>query len=90
VIVRSPQATELRDALSGDGIVITSIERDRLEVHGLSAAEIGAAALKGGIELHELTPKQASLEDAFMRLTGDSVEYHASAELAPGHLEEAA
>jgi ABC-2 type transport system ATP-binding protein len=92
VTVRSPQSTELRDALSGDGVVITSIERGRLEVHGLTAAQIGAAAAGRGIELHELTPQQASLEDAFMKLTGDSVEYHAGA-LTPGRsieLEEAA
>jgi ABC-2 type transport system ATP-binding protein len=92
VTVRSPQSTQLREALSGDGVVISSVERGRLEVHGLTAAQIGAAAARWGIELHELTPQQASLEDAFMRLTGDSVEYHA-AEFAPARtvdLEEAA
>jgi ABC-2 type transport system ATP-binding protein len=78
VKVRSPQATQLRDAISADGVVITSVERGLLEVHGLTAAQIGAAALEARIELHELTPQQASLEDAFMALTGDSVEYHAA------------
>jgi ABC-2 type transport system ATP-binding protein len=90
VTVRSPQATQLREALAGDGVAITSVERGLLEVHGLSAAQIGAAAARDGIELHELTPQHASLEDAFMRLTGDSVEYHAAA-FEPGiELEEAA
>jgi ABC-2 type transport system ATP-binding protein len=87
VTVRSPEATRLREALSGDGVVITSIERGRLEVHGLTAAQIGAAAAREGVELHELTPQQASLEDAFMTLTGDSVEYHAG-ELPPARIAE--
>jgi ABC-2 type transport system ATP-binding protein len=79
VRVRSPQATELRDALSGDGVVVTSLERGVLEVHGLTSEDIGTTAAAHGIVLHELTPQQASLEDAFMRLTGDAVEYHAAA-----------
>jgi ABC-2 type transport system ATP-binding protein len=78
VIVRSPGATELREALAGPGVVVQSSERDTLEVHGLSSADIGEAAAQRGIALHELTPLKATLEDAFMRLTGDSVEYHAT------------
>jgi ABC-2 type transport system ATP-binding protein len=78
VRVRSPQATELRDALSGDGVVVTSLERGLLEVHGRASEDIGATAAAHGIVLYELTPQQASLEDAFMRLTGDAVEYHAA------------
>ncbi|MGA5843757.1 ABC transporter ATP-binding protein, partial [Streptomyces pseudogriseolus] len=40
-------------------------------------AEIGALAAAGGVELHELSPRQASLEQAFMDLTRDAVEYQA-------------
>jgi ABC-2 type transport system ATP-binding protein len=79
VRVRSPQATELRDALAGHGVTVTSLERGVLEVHGRSSEEIGMAAAGRNVVLYELTPLQASLEDAFMRLTGDSVEYHAGA-----------
>jgi ABC-2 type transport system ATP-binding protein len=77
VRVRSPQAEDLRRALAGERVTVESQERGLLEVHGLTSAEVGAVAAREGIVLHELTPQQASLEDAFMALTGDSVEYHA-------------
>src|SRR5258705_7043397 len=75
VHVRSPQASALRDALAGDGVRIQSRERDTLEVHGLSAERIGELAAQQQLILHELTPHRASLEDAYMRLTGDAVEF---------------
>ena len=77
VLVRTPQATDLRDALLRDGVTITSPEREQLEVQGLTSADVGAAAARHGIVLHELIPQRASLEQAFMRLTGGAVEYHA-------------
>jgi ABC-2 type transport system ATP-binding protein len=77
VVVRTPQAGELRDELAGDGVTITSLERDLMRVDGLTGADIGAAAARRGIVLHELVPQKASLEQAFMRLTGSEVEYHA-------------
>jgi ABC-2 type transport system ATP-binding protein len=75
VRVRSPRATQLREVLAGDGIQIRSAELDVLEVRGLSAERIGDLAAEHQLVLHELTPQLASLEDAYMRLTGDSVEY---------------
>ena len=48
-----------------------------LEIRGLTSAEVGTAAARLGIVLHELIPQTASLEQAFMRLTGGAVEYHA-------------
>ena len=77
VLVRTPQASALRDALAALNVAVTSSDRDLLEVHGVSSSAIGETAARHGIVLHELTPLKASLEDAFMRLTGDSVEYHA-------------
>jgi ABC-2 type transport system ATP-binding protein len=47
-------------------------------VHGRSAEEIGELAATRGVALHELVTREASLEEAFMRLTGEAVEYHAS------------
>ena len=49
---------------------------------GLDAAAIGEMAAANAIVLHELTPQKASLEEAFMELTSDSVEYHASGAVA--------
>jgi ABC-2 type transport system ATP-binding protein len=77
VLVRTPQATELREAVAGEDVVVTSPEREVLEVHGLTSAQVGEVALRHNIVLHELTPQRASLEQAFMRLTGGAVEYHA-------------
>ncbi|MBV9804495.1 MAG: ATP-binding cassette domain-containing protein [Solirubrobacterales bacterium] len=78
VRVVSPQATALRDALAAKEARVDSVERGVLEVHGLSGQEIGEIALAEKIVLAELTPLQASLEQAFMELTGETVEYHAS------------
>jgi ABC-2 type transport system ATP-binding protein len=79
VRVRSPQAVELRDALARRAVEVTSIEQGLLEVSGLTGEQIGEIALQARIVISELTPRQASLEEAFMSLTGESVEYHASA-----------
>ena len=48
----------------------------------MDAAAIGELAAAHGVVLHELTPQRASLEEAFMELTSDSVEYHASGAVA--------
>ncbi|MBV8561614.1 MAG: ABC transporter ATP-binding protein [Actinobacteria bacterium] len=80
VLVRSPEAERLRDALAGPGVSFVDTERGALEVHGLSAEQIGDAAAAAGIALHELTPQQATLEEAFMNLTREDVEF--------GHVEE--
>ena len=76
VRVRSPQASNLRDLLVDDGVSISSTERGVLDVTGLTPAEIGDRALAAGIAVHELTTVAASLEEAFMELTKDAVEYH--------------
>jgi ABC-2 type transport system ATP-binding protein len=77
VLVRTPQASELRELLVGEGVSVTSTERELLEVHGLTSAQVGTTAAEHRIVLHELISQRASLEDAFMRLTGAAVEYHA-------------
>jgi ABC-2 type transport system ATP-binding protein len=77
VRVCSPQATQLRDLLAGDEVTVTAVEPAVLEVSGLSAAEIGEKAAANRIVLHELVPLQASLEEAFMELTSDDVEFKA-------------
>jgi ABC-2 type transport system ATP-binding protein len=77
VVVRSPDAEQLRDALSGPEVGVTLVGRELLEVAGLAAATIGEKAAECGFVLHELTPQQASLEEAFMELTRDDLEYRA-------------
>ena len=78
VRVVSPQATALRDALAVHDARVDSVERDVLEVHGMTGQAIGEIALAEQIVLAELTPLQVSLEQAFMQLTGETVEYHAA------------
>ncbi len=78
VLVRSPRAGELRGVLVAAGAEVIDLEPQALHVTGLTAGEIGDRALTAGIVVHELTPQRASLEQAFMELTSDSVEYHGS------------
>jgi ABC-2 type transport system ATP-binding protein len=75
VRVRSPQAVRLRSLLAGPEVSITTEEDGLLEVFGMSAADIGLVALREQVQLEELTPVRASLEEAFMELTDDAVEY---------------
>jgi ABC-2 type transport system ATP-binding protein len=82
VHVRSPHAERLRDLVAGPTVQAALVGPNRLEVIGMSSDDIGNLAAANGIALHELTPQQASLEEAFMTLTRDSVEYHTS-ETAP-------
>ena len=87
VLVHTSQADELARALRGDGVTVEPRADDGLEVRGLSGPEIGAIALRERIVLHELTPQRASLEQAFMRLTGGSVEFQAGELLPSGDAE---
>jgi ABC-2 type transport system ATP-binding protein len=75
VLVRSPQATDLRDLLVGQGATVTSAEPGVLQVDGLPAARIADLAADRGVVLYELTPQRASLEQAYMELTRDAVQY---------------
>jgi ABC-2 type transport system ATP-binding protein len=75
VTVRSPQASELAQALVAPDVTITPVDGG-ITVTGLTAAQIGDTARDRGIALHELTPQQASLEEAFMDMTRDEVEFH--------------
>jgi ABC-2 type transport system ATP-binding protein len=76
VFVRSPQADQLRHLLTGPGVIVTSAAAGQLDVVGLTSDHIGDVAAANAIAVHELTPQQASLEEAFMALTRDAVEYH--------------
>ena len=79
VVVRSPQADALRGHVLGPDVTVVAREPGLIEVHGLTAQQIGETAARHGIVLHELTPQQASLEEAFMDLTRDDVEFKTAA-----------
>ena len=79
VFVRTPQAEALRSMVTA-AVQVRTEGSDVLVVTGLEAAEIGALASLGGVELHELAPRQVSLEKAFMDLTRDAVEYQSEKE----------
>jgi ABC-2 type transport system ATP-binding protein len=75
VRVRTPQTAALVALLDAHG-ASTHVDPDgALSVTGMDCASIGDLAAASGIALHELSPQEASLEDAFMEMTHDSVEY---------------
>lgn len=75
VIVRSPDATDLHDHLVRVGAAVTSEHPGLLRVSGFSADQIGDLACRQGLAVHELTPQRATLEQAYMELTQESVEF---------------
>jgi ABC-2 type transport system ATP-binding protein len=75
VTVRTPQAAQLRDLLLGPDITVTSEQSGVLRVQGLSAEQIGTAAWQAHLPVFELSVQHASLEEAFMQLTDDSVDF---------------
>lgn len=84
VKVVTPEASRLRDLLAGPDVVVTGAPRsEELSVSGLSAREIGAVAFEYGLPVYELTAQAVSLEEAFMAMTEDAVEYHGSAAPTP-------
>jgi ABC-2 type transport system ATP-binding protein len=82
VKVRSPQAARLGQLLAGPDVTVGNIEEGTLLVSGLISDQIGQIASDNGITLFELASQQASLEEAFMELTKESVEYHATVPVA--------
>ncbi len=82
VHVRSPQAAELAALCREAGATVVGPDAGSgphvIEITGMDSAEVGRLAAAHGIALSELTPVRASLEEAFMELTRDSVEYQAA------------
>jgi ABC-2 type transport system ATP-binding protein len=79
VLVRSPDADRLAEAVAIEGGKVTPTGPGELRVANMEAPRIGELAAGAGLVLHELTPQRGSLEEAFMELTRESVEY-----MAPG------
>jgi len=79
VTVRTPQAARLSELLLGPDITVTSDQSGVLHVRGLTAEQIGSAAWQAHLPVFELSTRHASLEEAFMQLTDDSVDFRSSA-----------
>jgi ABC-2 type transport system ATP-binding protein len=77
VRVRTPSADQLALMLAAKGGEATADGDGTLLVRGLTTDAIGDIAFEQGIRVHELSALRASLEEAFMELTADSVEFHA-------------
>jgi ABC-2 type transport system ATP-binding protein len=75
VLLRSPRAAELAELIAKQGGAVTPQDDGALVVTGLAAAAVGDLAAEHGIAVHALVPRQASLEDAYLDLTGDSTDY---------------
>ncbi|WP_405641907.1 ATP-binding cassette domain-containing protein [Streptomyces uncialis] len=84
VRLRTPQRERLLDVLHADGVTVVETAGGVLEVDGHPSERLGELASEHRIVLHELSPQQASLEEAFMQLTAASVEYHAHTGPADG------
>jgi ABC-2 type transport system ATP-binding protein len=74
VVVRGPETAGLTEALKAEGAEVVS-EDDALVVSGLEIGKVGHLAFTAGVELHELSTRRASLEEAFMSATGASEEF---------------
>ncbi|WP_329472247.1 ABC transporter ATP-binding protein [Streptomyces sp. NBC_01723] len=84
VRIRTPHRERLLDALHGAGIEVVDTGAEVLEVDGDKSEAVGELAARDQVVLYELSPQRASLEEAFMQLTAESVEYHAHDGQPPG------
>jgi ABC-2 type transport system ATP-binding protein len=75
VRVRAPELAELGRVLAAAGASVAAEDDGALAVRGLTEADIGELAARSQLVLHELSPQSASLEEAFMELTAEAVEY---------------
>ncbi|NUS18132.1 MAG: ABC transporter ATP-binding protein [Streptomyces sp.] len=85
VRLRTPQPERLRDVLAAAGHTAVATADGAFEISGTDAAQLGELAAQHQLVLHELSPQRASLEEAFMQLTAESVEYHAHGAVTPGN-----
>ncbi len=84
VLVKTPDREQLAELLRAEGATVTDAEEGDLDVTGLDAPRIAELAAAGGLVLHELATRRGSLEEAFMELTKDTVEYDAAVPTAGG------
>jgi ABC-2 type transport system ATP-binding protein len=82
-VVKTPDDQLLAGAVAAAGGTVERGEADQLTVRGLSADQVGGLAFSHGILLQYLAPARVPLEEAFMKLTADSIEYQAKARSQP-------
>ncbi len=80
VVVRTKEADRLAALLRGPGRHLDLLRAETLQVSGMDSEAVGLVAAREGIPLIELTPVQATLEEAFMEITRDAVEFHGGGE----------
>jgi ABC-2 type transport system ATP-binding protein len=90
VRVRSPQASRLKELIAGPDVCVEEPEPSVLQITGLSTELVGEAAAANNVVLYELVAQEASLEEAFMELTREEVEFHADTHALAGEREEVA
>jgi ABC-2 type transport system ATP-binding protein len=84
VRVRTPQPSALAAAVGEAGGTVREDGNGLMTVQGLDVRQVGDLAFDSGVRLHELAPAQASLEQAFMEMTANSVQFHAGVPGGPG------
>jgi ABC-2 type transport system ATP-binding protein len=77
VIIRTPTPSQVKTLLAGTGVTVASTGQDTLTVTGLPASRIADLIAERGLRLHELAPQHVSLEEAYMELTKNAVDYQA-------------
>ena len=85
VRVRTPQAGELAELLTGKDITVRSVGAQTLDVEGATSDHIGTVAADAGITLFELATQSASLEQAYMALTENSLDYRSTDDRSTEH-----
>jgi ABC-2 type transport system ATP-binding protein len=77
VRISTPEPARLREVLTGAGIRVTEAADGAIEAHGTGAEQVGSLVAANQVVVHEIGARSASLEEAFMRLTGSHVEHRA-------------
>ena len=90
VRVRSPESAKLAELLAGPDVTIQTPEPGVVEIAGVESKTVGETAAAHNIVLHELVPQRASLEEAFVELTRDELEFQGTTQPTAGELQEAA
>jgi ABC-2 type transport system ATP-binding protein len=84
VRIRTPQRERFKDVAHAAGHTVVEAGDGAFEIQDGDSAKLGELAAQHQLVLHELSPQRASLEEAFMQLTAESVEYHAHGAVTPG------